>query len=92
MTKLLPETDPRENPVLEFDFDGDLESITTVVLNVTPSGVDLLDGAHQVVGAIVYQRIKRGVALANTNYHIDCEATDGVNYRVRAAIIPMRAA
>lgn len=91
-SKLLPDMDPRENPVVEFDFTGELASITTAVLDITPGGIDLLDGAYQVVGAVVYQRIKRGVASPNTNYHIDCEASDGINTRVRAAIIPVRAA
>lgn len=65
MTKMLDEMNPFEDPVLEFDFTGDLVAVDSAVVSVSPGGVDLLDGAYQIVGAVVYQRVKSAVAVAN---------------------------
>lgn len=92
MTQLLKEMDPWENPVVEFDFTGELSVIDSASVSITPVGPDMLDGAYQIVDQVVYQRIKPEVAQVQTNYHIRCEAVGGVERRVRAAIIPARAA
>lgn len=92
MKKILDEMDPWENPVIEFDFAGELAVIDSASVSISPGGPAMLDGAPQINGASVYQRIKSGAALDATNYHIRCEAVDGVERRVRAAVILVRRA
>lgn len=93
MIKFLDEMDPWENPVVEFDFSADLASVDgTPVITITPGGIGLLDGAPQIVGASVLQRIKPDIALDKTNYTMICKASGGVERRVRAAILPVRKA
>lgn len=92
MRHLLPETDPAENPVVEFDFYGEMVSIDSAVVSITPVGAALLDGAPQISGTSVLQRIKHGVAADKTNYTLRCEAIGGADRRVRAATLPVRTA
>lgn len=94
--KPLDEKAPVENPVVTFDFTGELGPITgTPVITVTPiNGADpgamaMLSGAFQISGSTVLQRVVNG--LDNINYKLYCEASDGVNIRVRAAVLPVRA-
>lgn len=92
MSQMLPMMDPRENPVIEFVFDGELQTITgQPVVEITPGGQSMLDGQAQVVGTRVLQRIKRGAAAVG-DHRISCEASDGTEYRVRAGILPVREA
>lgn len=91
----LDEKAPVENPVVEFDFTGELGPIVgTPLITVTPiNGADagavaMLSGALQISGSTVLQRVVNG--LDNINYKLVCEAFDGVNIRVRAAILPVR--
>lgn len=78
-----------ENPVLEFDFSGELSSIDTAVITVSPAGL-LLDGAYQVSGAVVLQRVRSLTGQDKTNYRIRCEAVSGVEKRVRVGVLPVR--
>lgn len=93
---LLPEKDPAESVVVEFDFYGELTAPTIATLSVTPiNGADpaaasMLDGSYQISGASVLQRIKLGVD--KLNYKLRCEAAQGGDVRVRAAILPVRQA
>lgn len=93
--KPLYEKAPIENPVIEFDFTGELGPIIGApVITVTPiNGADagamaMLSGAFQISGTTVLQRVVNG--LDNINYKLYCEASDGVNIRVRAAVLPVR--
>lgn len=89
---LLDEMDPWENPVIEFDFYGELTAISAVVVSVAPGGITFLEGAPQIVGTSVYQRIKPGITIDKTNYTLRCEATGGLERRVRSAVLPVRRA
>lgn len=92
MRQMLHEMDPAENPVIEFVFDGELSGIDSAVVSISPVGSPLLDGAPQIVGTSVLQRIKFGVAVDNTNYIVRCDAIGGADRRVRAATLPVRTA
>ena len=95
MTTQLDDKHPYENPIVEFDFAGELASISGMpVITVTPiNGVDpdaltILSGAFQISGTSVFQRVDNG--LNNINYELLCKASDGTNKRVRRAILPVR--
>ncbi len=90
MTKTFDEMDPWENPVIEFDFAGELAAVDTAVVEVTPGGPELLDGVCQISGAGVYQRIKSEAMTAGVNYRFRCKAAHGLDKRVRSAILPVR--
>ena len=92
MRQMLREMDPAENPVIEFVFAGELASIDSAVVSISPLGATLLDGAPQIVGTSVLQRIRHGVAFDQTNYVVRCDALSGVDRRVRAATLPVRTA
>lgn len=93
MRQTLPAMDPAENPVLEFDFSADLASIDQVLsVEIAPGGSALLDGAPQIVGTSVMQRIKPDIANIDTNYTVRCVALGGTDRRVRAATLPVRRA
>ena len=94
-TTQLPAKHTYENPVVEFDFAGELASITgTPVITVTPiNGADpdamtILSGAFQISGTSVFQRVDNG--LNNMNYELLCKASDGINKRVCRAILSVR--
>lgn len=94
-TTLLDAKHPFEDPVLEFDFEGELGPVSgTPVITVTPingtdpDALDMLDGAFQISGTSVFQRVSNG--LNNINYELLCKASDGTNNRVRRAILPVR--
>lgn len=81
--------DPAEAYAVEFKFDRVLSSITGATCTVsllagtdtTPSA--LLDGAAQISGTSVYQRIQSGEA--GCTYKLRCEATDGTETYVLTA-------
>lgn len=93
---LLPEKDPAESVVIEFDYTGELTTIDSAAVSVTPINGDdpasasMLDGVPQISGAAVLQRVKLGVD--KLNYKLRCEATTGSDIRVRAAVLPVRSA
>ncbi len=93
---MLPDKDPAESVVLQFEFDGELVAIDSAVVTVAlqngadPAMAAMLDGALQIQGTSVLQRVSAGVDLVN--YKLRCEATHGDDVRVRAAILPVRAA
>ncbi len=94
MTQILEETDPDENPIVEFDFTGELTAPESAVISVTPINGDdpdaasMLVGSAQFSGASVFQRVKPN--LSGINYKLRCKATQGDEVRVRAAILPVR--
>lgn len=96
MSTILDETDPSENPIVEFDFSGELTAPSSAVIYVTPiNGADqgaasMLIGSAQFSGASVFQRVKPN--LSGINYKLRCEATQGDDVRVRVGILPARAA
>ncbi len=94
---MMQSKDPSESVVLEFDFSGELASISgaTVTAAIAGNGADpdiayVVDGAAQISGTSVLQRMSAGVA--GLNYRMRCEATDGSNIIVRSDIVPVRAA
>lgn len=96
MSTTLPDTDPEENPIVEFDFEGELSAPASAVITVTPvNGADpdaasMLIGSPQFSGSSVYQRVKPNIA--GLNYKIRCKATQGEDVRVRVGILPARTA
>lgn len=96
MSTTLPETDPEENPIVEFDFADELTAPESAVITVTPvNGSDpdaasMLVGTAQFAGASVYQRVKPNIA--GLNYKLRCKATQGDDVRVRVGILPAREA
>lgn len=94
MSTQLPETDPDENPIVEFDFTGELAAPASAVISVTPiNGADpgaasMLIGSAQFSGASVFQRVKPNIA--GINYKLRCKATQGDDVRVRVGILPAR--
>lgn len=87
--------DPAENIVLEFDFTGELTSISTATVSITAqdgsnTAATMLDGAPQITGAKVLQRIKNGVD--QIDYKPRCVAISGADVRVRAATLPVKLA
>lgn len=93
---LLTQKDPAESRLVEFDFAGDLTAPASAVVSVTAiNGTDaasasMLDGSPVISGTLVSQRVKLGVD--KLNYKLRCEATQGVDVAVRAAILPVRVA
>lgn len=92
----LPETDPYENPVVEFDFVDELDAVDSAVVSITTAtgrdvnAASVLSGALQITGASVFQRVVGGVAGAD--YKLRCEAVRGSDKRVRTGLLPIRAA
>lgn len=91
---LTDDKDPWESVVVEFDFTGELVSIDSATVVVTPvNGTDagasaMLEGALQIIGSSVYQRVRNGVD--KLNYKLRCEAVSGSDKRVRAGVLPVR--
>lgn len=94
---MTPTKDPAESVVVAFDFAAELTSITsaTVAVSVHGPGVDpnvaaMLEGAHQISGSTVLQRVRGGVAPLE--YMLRCVATRGSDVIVRAGVMPVRQA
>lgn len=91
---MMPIKDPTESVVVEFDFDGEMESVTSAVVTATvhsgtdanPSGI--LYAAPQVSGDKVTQRIQAGVS--GVTYTLRCEATAGLDVVVRSDLLPVK--
>jgi hypothetical protein len=91
-----PTKDAAEKFAVEFDFSRLATTVDSATVSVslltgtdaTPSA--LLDGAAQVSGAKVYQRVKAGVA--GCNYRLRCEATAGSDVWALAESLPVRVA
>ena len=87
---LFPITDPDENPVMEFDFSAAFASVDSISFTVEPLAADLLDGTPTITGAVVLQRIKFGIGVDGTTYHIRCIGESGNERRVISAHLPIR--
>ena len=85
--------DPAERFAVSFDFSAELTTITGATVTVqTLRGTDVapenvLDGAAQIDGAKVLQRIKAG--QHKCTYKLRCEATDGVETWVITQALPV---
>jgi len=85
--------DPAERFAVSFDFSSELAAITGATITVqTLRGTDVapedvLDGAAQISGTTVLQRIKDGVHKAT--YKFRCEATDGTEVWVVTQALPV---
>lgn len=93
---LLPVKDPAESVVVEFVF-TELDSAPSMAaVSIAPIGAAdpdaaaMLDGAAQVAGASVFQRVKAG--LSGVSYKLRCEATRSDDVRVIAAVLPVKEA
>lgn len=90
------EKDPWENVAVEFVFAGELSAIDSAAVSIAVvNGTDadvaaMLDGALQISGTSVFQRVANGVD--DVNYKLRCEAAHGADKRVRAGILPVRTA
>lgn len=94
---MTPIKDPAESIVLEFDFSSELGSVDSATVAVTvhgdgvdPSALSMIDGAVQISGASVYQRISNGVA--GVNYKLKCLAVSGSDIIARSDVMPVRTA
>ncbi|GBL46218.1 hypothetical protein SFMTTN_2031 [Sulfuriferula multivorans] len=93
MTEFRPKH-PSEAFALEFDFSRlttSIDSATiaiTVVAGVDASPAAVLDGAAQIVGAVVYQRIRAGVDM--TNYFFEANGVSGLDKWSIEALLPVR--
>lgn len=92
-----PIKDPAESVVLEFDFSSELDGIdsATIALSVVGSTADpavatMLQGAHQISGRKVLQRVRNGVPGAR--YKARATAVRGDDVIVRAGVISVRTA
>lgn len=85
---------PAEVVTVEFVFEGELLSIDSASVSITvvngsdPDVAAMLDGALQISGTSVFQRIKNG--LDKVNYRPYCLAVSGTEKRERAGILPVR--
>ena len=78
--KSLEPKDAGERYAIEFQYSATMSAITSATVTVqilagtdaTPN--DLLDGAPQISGTSVYQRVKAGVS--GCTYKLRCTATD----------------
>ena len=85
--------DPAEKFAVSFDFSSEMSAITSATVTIetmrgtdeTPS--DVLDGAPQISGTTVLQRIKDGEHKAT--YKFRCEATDGTEVWVITQALPV---
>lgn len=93
---MTPIKDPAESIVLEFDFSSELAAVSSATVAVSVyEGADatpaaMLDGAVQISGASVFQRIEGGVA--GVSYTMRCVATSGSDVLVRSDMMPVRTA
>ena len=85
--------DPAEEFAVSFDFSSELSAIISTTVTVeTQRGTDespedVLDGAPQVDGTTVRQRIQGG--LHKCTYKFRCEATDGTEVWVITQGLPV---
>ena len=90
----LPIKRPSESVVVSFDFSSELTVVDSAVVSVDlVSGYDaapaaFLDGAHQLSGDKVLQRITAGVA--NADYKLTAVATRGSDVIERSATVQVR--
>lgn len=92
---MMPEKDPSESVVVEFDFTGELSGITSAVVTATvhsggtdPDPNNIVYGAPQLDGKYVQQRIYNG--LSGVVYKLRCVATNGSDTIVREALLPVK--
>ncbi len=92
----LPEKTPTESVVVEFVFDAELVAIDSAVVSIAvrdgadPAVAAMLEGALQIQGTSVLQRV--GAGVDQVNYLLSCVATHGEDVRENPAILPVRAA
>lgn len=91
---MLPEKDPAESVVVEFDFSSELPSVLSAITSISiegngidPSVSSMLVGAPQVSGTKVLQRVSGGVS--GVLYKLRCEGTMGANVIVRSDHMPV---
>lgn len=87
--------DPAESIVVEFDFSSEMTAVSSAVVSIAihGSGVDpavasMLDGAPQISGTSVFQRVQLGVD--GVNYCPKCVGINGSDKIVRARVLAVR--
>ena len=92
---MTPIKDPAESVVIEFDFTGEMSAIGTAVVEidtmdgaVDPGVASMRDGAHQIVGTKVLQRVSYGVS--GINYAWRCLAINGSDKILLADVMPVK--
>lgn len=87
--------DPAESVVVQFDFATELAAIGSAVTTIAvhsggtdPGVATMLDGAPQISGASVLQRVRGG--LHGLSYTLRCVATSGATVLVRAGVMAVR--
>lgn len=92
---MTPIKDPAESIVVEFDFSSEIAAVSSasVAVAIYGSGTDpdaatVLDGAAQISGTSVYQRVQNGVH--GVDYALRCLATSGSDILLRSDVMPVR--
>lgn len=96
---MMPIKDPAESVVIEFDFSAELASIGSASTSASvygdgtdPDVATLLEGAPQISGTSVLQRVRKDSGIAGLDYKLRCVATTGADVIVRADVMPVRVA
>ena len=94
---MTPIKDPAESIVLDFDFSTELAGIDSAVVAVAvhgagtdPAVATMIDGAVQISGTHVLQRVKKDTGVNGVDYKWRCTATSGANVIVRSDVMPVR--
>lgn len=96
MTQTLTPKDPAESFAVSFDFSRLLETVTAanvtaaIASGKTGAPEAILNGAAQVIGTQVLQRVSGG--QVGSDYLLRCEASDGTETYVLTALMPVRTA
>lgn len=98
MSQFKKPKDSGESVIVDFNFSSELDTIDSaaVSISIMGNGVDpnvssMLEGAYQISGNHVYQRVKGGVDMVS--YKLRCVATKiGGDTIVRAKVMAVRTA
>lgn len=94
---MIPIKHPLESVIVEFDFSSELPALTGASVFVSilhgqsdPSVGTMIEGAAQISGAKVFQRIAAGVI--GLDYHLQCLGQNGLDKIIREDIMRVRSA
>lgn len=92
---MIPIKRPLESVVVEFDFTGELSAVTSATITVEvigagtdPSATSMLEGAAQISGAKVFQRV--GAGIHGLDYYLQCLGVNGLDKIVRSDTLRIR--
>lgn len=94
--KMLTQKDPAEAFAVSFDFSSLLDDVTTATVTASiasgraGSAAAVLNGPAQISDGLVLQRVSGG--QDGSDYLLRCEASNGTETYVLAALLPVRVA